>query len=106
MRARKKGSNYEWEEIKYVQLEGSDILFKEEYLEFEQNPSSSELETYDQVYEERYWQEVRVRAAIAAMQALIRDNYDASNSYLFSPSVAVDAVVYADALVKQLKKKV
>lgn len=56
--------------------------------------------------DEKHWQEVRVRAAIAAMQALIGEKYDASNSYLFSSSVAIDAVVYADALVEQLKKNV
>ena len=28
MKARKKGSDYEFEEVKFVQLEGADILFK------------------------------------------------------------------------------
>ena len=56
--------------------------------------------------DEKHWQDVRERAAIAAMQALIREKYDASNGYLFSQSIAVDAVEYSDALVEQLKKKV
>ena len=120
MRARKKGSNYEWEEIKYVQLEGSDILFKEEYLEFEQDPSSSKLETCDQVYEERYWQEVRVRAAIAAMQGTITilsnsDRYAfheivvegfGGHEKTYPNEITEFAVACADALVEQLKKKV
>ena len=114
MKARKKGSNYEWEEIKYVQLEGSDILFKEEYLEFEQDPSSSKLETYDQVYDEKHWQDVRERAAIAAMQGLVSNRVYADymarkseeNGFKFSDAVSEDAVEMADALVEQLKKKV
>lgn len=55
--------------------------------------------------EEDHWQDVRERAAIAAMQSLIREQYDASNGYLFSQSIAADAVNYADALIEQLKKK-
>lgn len=114
MRARKKGSNYEWEKIKYVQLEGSGILFKEEYLEFEQDPSSPELETYDQVDEEKHWQDVRERAAIAVMQGLISNrvyaDYVARKSkedgFKFSDAVSEDAIEMADALVEQLKKKV
>ena len=118
MKARKKGSNYEWEEIKYVQLEGSDILFKEEYLEFEQDPSSSKLETYDQMGLENplqdYWQEVRERAAIAAMQGLVSNRVYADymarkseeNGFKFSDAVSENAVEMADALVEQLKKKV
>lgn len=114
MRARKKGSNYEWEEIKYVQLEGSDILFKEEYLEFEQEPSSPELETYAQVDNEKHWQDVRERAAIAAMQGLTSNRVYADNmarkskenGFKFSEAVSEDAIEMADALVEQLKKKV
>ena len=124
MRARKKGSNYEWEEIKYVQLEGSDILFKEEYLEFEQDPSSPELETYDQMGLENplqdYWQDVRERAAIAAMQGTITilsnsDRYAfheivvegfGGHEKTYPNEIAEFAVACADALVEQLKKKV
>lgn len=49
-------------------------------------------------------QDVRERAAIAAMQTLICKKYDASNGYLFSTSIAFDAVEYANALIEQLKK--
>ena len=38
--------------------------------------------------------------------AIAVEKYDASNGYLFSQSIAVDAVEYSDALVEQLKKKV
>ena len=105
MRARKKGSNYEWDKIKYVQLEGSDILFKEEYLEFEQDPSSPELETYDQVYDEKHWQDVRERAAIAAMQAILSNPSCEINSNSIDV-IPKNAMIFADALVEQLKKKV
>ena len=102
MKARKKGSNYEWENVAYVQLEGSDILFKEQYLEFQHDNLSTELKTYDQVKEEKHWQDVRERAAIAAMQGLLSnaDNKFVLNSLKVMPK---NAVIIADALVKQLK---
>lgn len=52
--------------------------------------------------EETHWQDVRERAAIAAMQSLI---YKSQDYQLYAQPKAVDAVAYADALVEQLKKK-
>ena len=49
--------------------------------------------------EEKHWQEVRVRAAIAAMQGLVKRQ----GSY---ETIAKLAVEQADALVEQLKKNV
>ena len=65
---------------------------------------STELKTYEQVNDERHWQDVRERAAIAVMQAII------SNSCykIHSDSVVIipkNAVIYADGLVKQLQEK-
>lgn len=54
----------------------------------------------------KHWQDVRECAAIAAMQSLIREKYDATKGFLFSRSIAMDAAEYADALVEQLKKMI
>ena len=63
------------------------------------------IETITEV-DNKHWQDVRERAAIAAMQSLIREKYDATDGFLYSQSIAVDAVEYADTLVEQIKKKV
>jgi hypothetical protein len=55
-------------------------------------------------HNEAHLQDVRERAAIAAMQSLIRKKYDTSNGYLFSQSIASEAREYADALIEQLKE--
>ena len=102
MKARKKNSNDEWKEIKYVQLEDSDILYKERYLEFEHDTLSTELKTFTQIDEEKHWQNVRERAAIAAMQGVM--NFFGSIDYN-RETIAKLAVEQADALVEQLKKK-
>ena len=82
MKARKKDSSDEWKEIKYV-------------LEFD----STELKTNSQIANEAHWQDVRERAAIAAMQTLIRERYCESSCQ----SIAIDALDYADALIELLK---
>ena len=101
MKARKKGSNEEWKEIKYVQLEDSDILYKEEYMEFQHDTLSTELRTYEQIEEGKHWQDVRERAAIAALNGMLADTNITGSFSKF----AQDAVMLADALVEQLKKK-
>ena len=54
--------------------------------------------------EDEYWQDVRERAAIAAMGQLIGMGRD--DGYKYSPSeVANYAVVYANELIEELKKK-
>lgn len=51
--------------------------------------------------EDEHWQDVRERAAIAAMQGIITNNrYNGSTN-----QVAETAVRYADALIAELKKK-
>ena len=71
---------------------GNPIEIKPEDVELIQEPT-----------EDKHWQDIRERAAIAAMQAIISQKYDATDG--FCQSLAVDAVEYADALVEQLKKK-
>lgn len=51
--------------------------------------------------EDEHWQEVRERAAIAAMQGLLSNSSKVGNIVDYTMS----AVDYADALIKQLKKK-
>lgn len=70
---------------------GNPIEMKPEDVELIQEPT-----------EDKHWQDVRERAAIAAMQSLI---YKSQYCQLFAQSIAVDAIAYADALVEQLKKK-
>lgn len=118
MKARRSDTNDQWKEIKYVQLEDSDILYKAEVMEFDVPLSESEL------YEQRgfeshlqdYWQDVRERAAIAAMQGMIANpqtfeqlandkGYEKIRGGDKSQIIAIASVMYADALIAELKKK-
>lgn len=96
MKARKRNSNDDWQEVEYVQLKDSYVITKADQMEFE-NENSVSTSTD--------WEQVRINAAIAAMQTLIAELYDAKSNYLFSRNIAVCSVEYADELVKQLKKK-
>ena len=113
MKARRKNSNDEWREVKYIQLEDSDILFKQEYLEFDNIER-----TYEQIADDAHWQDVRERAAIAAMQGTITI-LSSSDRYAFREiviegfrgdektypnEIAEFAVACANALIKQLKE--
>ena len=63
-----------------------------------------EVELIQEQTKDEHWQDVRERAAIAAMGQLIGMGRD--DGYKYSPlEVANYAVMYADALVEQLKKK-
>lgn len=77
-------------------------LEKEHIVWLEKQDNYNGLVEKAKAYNEAHLQDVRERAAIAAMQTLIREKYDASNGYLFSPSVASDALEYADALIEKL----
>lgn len=113
MKARKRDSNDEWKDIAYVycQLEDSYCLLSPDQMEFQHDTLSTELKTYNQVDEEKHWQDVRERAAIAAMQGLISNRVYADymarksreNGFKFSDAVSEDAIEMANALVKQLK---
>lgn len=50
-----------------------------------------------------HWQDVRERAAIAAMQCIIKELYEEESYTLEEEKVARYSVCYADALVKKLK---
>lgn len=72
---------------------GNPIEMKPEYIELIQETT-----------EDEHWQDVRERAAIAAMGQLIGMGRD--DGYKYSPSeVANYAVVYANELIERLKKE-
>ena len=89
MKARIKGSNDAFKDVSHLSFMGSSLTYSADALEFEQQqePTSD------------HWQDVRERAAIAAMQVLLAQSGDA---YLESV-IAEEAIIYADALVDKLK---
>ena len=103
MKARKKDSNDEWQDVQYVQLCDSYVIQPAEYMEF-QDTLSTELKTYAQITSETqtqdHWQDVRERAAIAAMHAIINGEFVDSED---PKGVAKGAIEYADALINALK---
>ena len=100
MRARRKGTDSPFVQIDRIQLEDSDILYKPDVIEFEvQMNDFNWKETITE--DEEYWNELRNRAAISAMKAIIGNNqFSGDVDY-----VAKIAVKYADALIKQLKEE-
>lgn len=99
--ARRKGTNEPFQKVASICLcSGGYILIKD--VEFEQdrwqepcklNPEKDLSNPID------HWQDLRERAAIAAMQGLLAHNDDVYNE-LF---IAKEAIIYADALVAKLK---
>ena len=111
MKARNKYSNDEWKDVTWVEFGGSTVLYDARSLEFQHDNLSTELKNCGQVDEEKHWQDVRERAAIAAMQAIINSDtfrsakVEAAVNVSESPykMIALSATLFADALVKQLK---
>ena len=99
MKARKRNSNDDWEEVEYVQLKNSYVITKADQMEFDTPVNSASTE-------EQHWQDVHERAAIAAMQGIlcapIVEGVDPNPS---QEQVAKLAIMQADALIEQLKKK-
>lgn len=60
-----------------------------------------EIELIQEPTEDEHWQDVRERAAIAAMQGIISNNRCIGSTNM----VAETAVRYADTLIEELKKK-
>jgi hypothetical protein len=60
-----------------------------------------DVELIDNVEEDSYWQNVRVQAAIAAMQGVMKYFGSIDKKW----TIAKLAVEHADALIKQLKEK-
>ena len=100
MKARKRNSNDDWEEVEYVQLKNSYVITKADQMEFDTPVNSASTE-------EQHWQDVRERAAIAAMQGIlcspIVEGVDPNPS---QEQVAKLAIMQANVLIAKLKKKV
>ena len=107
MRARRKGTNNPYTRVEKIQLQDLDILYDADVMEFESHPIemsdtlSTELNTNSQIANEAHWQDVRERAAMAALTGTLADT-NTAGSY---DSFAEAAVAYADALVERLKEK-
>lgn len=112
MKARKRNSNDKWQEVEYVQLKNSYVITKADQMEFDTLVNSASTE-------EQHWQDVRERAAIAAMQGTItilgssdRTAYREvvvegfrGDMKTFPNGIAEFAVCCADALIEHLKEK-
>ena len=99
MKARKRNSNDEWQEVEYVQLRNSYVITKADQMEFDAPANGTSTE-------EQHWQDVRERAAIAAMQGIlcapIVEGVDPNPS---QKRVAEMAVMQANLLIEHLKEK-
>lgn len=108
MKARQKNSNDEWKDIADVRLIDNCYLISADQMEFQPDNLSTEIKTYD---EEKYWENVRIQAAISAMQAIINSDalrnakIEAAMNVDGSPyeMIALSATLFANSLVKQLK---
>lgn len=96
MKARKRNSNDDWGEVEYVQLKNSYVITKADQMEFDVLGNE---QTKD------YWQSVRERAAIAAMQGILcAPIIEGCDPNPPQKSVAKWAVMQADALIEELKR--
>ena len=97
MKARRKGTDEVFKEIKNVMYENGFIVDAKD-LEFEQEHNTSD-----------HWQDVRERVAITVAPQCLKMEQDdlfrggAINEETVAKQVAVDAIEIADALVKILK---
>lgn len=96
MKARKRNSNDDWQEVEYVQLKDSYVITKADQMEFE-NENSVSTSTD--------WEQVRINAAIAAMQGLLANPqlfYDNGEEKII---IEANAMSHADELIRRLKGK-
>lgn len=108
MKARKRNSNDDWQEVEYVQLKDSYVITKADQMEFE-NENSVSTSTD--------WEQVRINTAIAAMQGTITILSSSDRSAFreivvegfrgdkktYPNEIAEFAIACADELVKRLK---
>ena len=119
MRARRKGSNNPFVSIDRIQLEGSDVLYRPEVIEFDIQPDDTKIPVESIANEESYWKELRNQAAISAMQGtmtilgssdrgafreIVVEGYSGKEK-TYPKAIAEFAVACADALIEELKKK-
>ncbi len=115
MKARKRNSNDDWQEVEYVQLKDSYVITKADQMEFEQETTGGTKYLPNYAYD--HWQDVRERAAIAAMQGTITILSSSDRSAFreivvegfhgtkktYHNEIAEFAIACADELVKRLK---
>ena len=98
MKARKRNSNDDWQEVDYVQLKDSYVITKADQMEFD-TPSNN-IRT-----ENDHWKDVKERAAVAAMQGLLANPqlfYDNGEEKI---TIEAMAMSQADELIRRLKKE-
>lgn len=121
MRARRKGTDNPYTRVEKVQLQDLDILYNADVMEFEPHQEEETALCEQRGYEnplQDYWQEVRERAAIAAMQGtmtilassdrgafreIVVEGYSGKEK-TYPKEIAEFAVACADALIEQLKR--
>ena len=111
MKARKRNSNDDWQEVEYVQLKDSYVITKADQMEFEQETTGGTKYLTNYAYD--HWQDVRERAAIAAMQGLISGTQTVNalaksaieDNITVYEQAAIQSVKLADELVKELRKQ-
>ena len=112
MKARVKGTNDPFKEIDCLQFKNSYVLYKADMIEFENESKGNKPDV-------EYWEQLRHKAAIAAMQGTITI-LGSGDRYAFREVVvkgykreektypkenAQFAVACADAIITELKKK-
>ena len=103
MKARKRNSNDDWQEIEYVQLKDSYVITKADQMEFEQEATGGTKYLPNYAYD--HWQDVRERAAIAAMQGLLANPqlfYDNGEEKI---NIEAMAIYQVDELIRRLKEE-
>ena len=94
MKARKRNSNDDWQEVEYVQLKDSYVITKADQMEFENENITPTLID---------WEQVRINAAIAAMQGLLANPqlfYDNGEEKI---NIEAMAIYQVDELIRRLK---
>lgn len=116
MKARRKGTDAPFKDVNKIGLKDSDILYNADVVEFQGDANL--LLGLEPTPDENHWQEVRERAAIAAMQGTITilSNSDRTafreivvdgfrgNKKTYPNEIAEFAYACANALIEQLEK--
>jgi dissimilatory sulfite reductase (desulfoviridin) alpha/beta subunit len=94
MKARRKGTNDTFREIEMTSIKNVEGLYLAEELEFEQEPNTID-----------HWQDVREKAAIAAVQGYTSCKCQLVDTInlAMAEGITDQAVMIADTLVKKLK---
>ena len=81
------------------------MIYKESVLVNSRMWTEDELELLTNNKEDEHWQDVRERAAIAAMQGIVSCGEGAFSYQGITDEIAKAAVDFADSLIRELKKQ-